>query len=180
MKHIHFEVKTDGFYGAYWKNKKETNSAIIAILGDDAEDYMAKSCVKWLQKQGVNVLSMSPAKKNYSHHNYPLERIENGVKWLKSHGNDKIGIVGASTTGTLALTAASYFSDITLTIAMTPSDFVWQGFEQGKKDGCDEWPVDGESLFTYRGKPLAYMPFCYNHPKYWQVIKAESKKTAIW
>ena len=36
MKHIHFEVKTDGFYGAYWKNKKETNSAIIAMLGDDA------------------------------------------------------------------------------------------------------------------------------------------------
>lgn len=24
--------------------------------------------------------------------------------------------------------AASYFSDITLTVAMTPSDFVWQGF----------------------------------------------------
>ena len=137
---------------------------------------MAKSCVKWLQKQGVNVLSMSPAKKDYSHHNYPLERIETAINWLKSNGNDKIGIVGASTTGTLALTAASYFPDITLTIAMTPSDFVWQGFEQGKKDGCDEWPVDGESLFTYRGKPLAYMPFCYKHPEYWQVIKAESKK----
>ena len=180
MEKLHFEVEKDGFHGVYWQNKMSSNVAIIAMLGDDAEDYMAKSCVKWLQKQGVNVLSMSPAKKNYSHHNYPLERIENGVKWLKSHGNDKIGIVGASTTGMLALTAASYFSDITLTIAMTPSDFVWQGFEQGKKDGCDEWPVDGESLFTYRGKPLAYMPFCYNHPKYWQVIKAESKKTAIW
>lgn len=46
MKHIHFEVKTDGFYGAYWKNKKETNSAIIAMLGDDAEDYMAKEFPK--------------------------------------------------------------------------------------------------------------------------------------
>ena len=135
MEKLHFEVEKDGFHGVYWQNKMPSNAAIIAMLGDDAEDYMAKSCVKWLQKQCVNVLSMSPAKKNYSHHNYPLERIENGVKWLKSHGNDKIGIVGASTTGTLALTAASYFSDITLTIAMTPSDFVWQGFEQGKKDG---------------------------------------------
>ena len=124
----------------------------------------------------MNVLCVSPGKKNYSHHNYPLERIEKAIEWLKDNGNKKIGIVGASTTGTLALTAASYFSDITLTIAMTPSDFVWQGFEQGKKDGCGEWPIDGESLFTYRGKLLAYMPFCYNHPKYWQVIKAESKK----
>ena len=119
MKKIHFEVKTDGFYGAYWKNKKETNSAIIAMLGDDAEDYMAKSCVKWLMKKGVNVLTMSPGKKNYSHHNYPLERIEKAIEWLKNNGNKKIGIVGGSTTGTLALTAASYFPDITLTIAMT-------------------------------------------------------------
>ena len=45
------------------------------------------------------------------------------------------GFYGASTTGTLALTAAAYFPDITLTIAMTPSDFIWQGFMQGEKDG---------------------------------------------
>ena len=137
MKHIHFDAETDGFYGAYWRNKKAADSAIIAMLGDDAEDYMARSAVKWLLKKGVNVLTMSPAKKNYSHHNYPLERIEKAIEWLLTHGNRKIGIAGASTTGTLALTAASYFSQITLTIAMTPSDFIWQGFEQGKKDGCD-------------------------------------------
>ena len=177
MKHIHFEVKTDGFYGAYWKNKKETNSAIIAMLGDDAEDYMAKSCVKWLMKKGVNVLTMSPGKKNYSHHNYPLERVEEAIELLKNNGNKKIGIVGGSTTGTLALTAASYFPDITLTMAMTSSDFIWQGFEQGKKDGCREWPVEGESLFSYCGKPLPYMPFCYKHSEYWQVVKSESKKS---
>ena len=177
MKHIHFEVKTGGFYGAYWKNKKETNSAIIAMLGDDAEDYMAKSCVKWLMKKGVNVLTMSPGKKNYSHHNYPLERVEKAIELLKNNGNKKIGIVGGSTTGTLALTAASYFPDITLTMAMTSSDFIWQGFEQGKKDGCREWPVEGESLFSYCGKPLPYMPFCYKHPEYWQVVKSESKKS---
>lgn len=178
MKHIHFDVKTGGFYGAYWKNKKETNCTIIAMLGDDPEDYMARSCVKWLMKKcGVNVLTMSPAKKNYSHHNYPLERIESAIKWLKDNGNKKIGIAGASTTGTLALTAASYFPDITLTIAMTPSDFIWQGFEQGKKDGCGEWPVEGESLFTYRGSPLPYMPFCYKHPEYWQVMREEAKRT---
>ena len=85
--------------------------------------------------------------------------------------------MGGSTTGTLALTAASYFPDITLTMAMTSSDFIWQGFEQGKKDGCREWPVEGESLFSYCGKPLPYMPFCYKHPEYWQVVKSESKKS---
>lgn len=177
MKRLHFEPETDGFYGAYRKCKKPSDVAIIAMLGDDPEDYMAKSCVKWLTKRGMNVLTTSPAKKNYSHHNYPLERIESAIKLLKKFGNVKIGITGASTTGTLALTAASLFPEITLTIAMTPSDFIWQGFAQGKKDGCGEWPIEGESLFTYRGKPLAYMPFCYKHPEYWQVMKSEAKKS---
>ena len=75
-----------------------------------------------------------------------MERIEKAINWLKAHGDQKIGIVGASTTGTLALTAASYFKDITLTIGLTPSDFIWQGFMQGKRDGCKEWPIE-ENLF---------------------------------
>ena len=78
---------------------------------------------------------MSPNKKDYGHHNYPLERIEMAIHYLKNYGNSKIGIIGASTTGTLALTVASMFKDISLTIALTPSDFIWQGFKQGKKDG---------------------------------------------
>ena len=134
MKHIHFDIETDDFYGAYWACKTPSNCAMIAMIGDDPEDYMARSCVKWLLKQDINVLTMSPAKKDYGHHNYPLERVEAAINWLKNHGIRKIGIVGASTTGTLALTAATYFSDITLTIGMTPSDFIWQGFMQGKKD----------------------------------------------
>ena len=60
---------------------------------------------------------------------------------------------------------------------MTPSDFVWQGFMQGKKDGCKEWPIEGESLFSYKGKPLPYMPFCCKHPDYWHMISEESKRT---
>lgn len=173
----YFDLEKDGFYGVYWENKTPTKAAVIAMLGDDAQDYMAKSCVKWLMKKcGVNVLTTSPAKKDYSHHNYPLERIEKAIAWLKSRGNEKIGIAGASTTGTLALTAASYFHDITLTIAMTPSDFIWQGFAQGKKDGCGEWPIENESLFTYRGEQLPYMPFCYKHPDYWFVMQSEAKR----
>lgn len=176
MKHIHFDIETDGFYGAYWACKTPSSCAIIAMIGDDPEDYMARSCVKWLLKLGVNVLTMSPAKKDYGHHNYPLERIETAITWLKKQDICKIGIVGASTTGTVALTAASYFPDITLTIGMTPSDFIWQGFMQGKKDGCKEWPIEGEALLSYDGKPLPYMPFAYRHPQYWHCIESESKR----
>ena len=177
MKHIHFDTESAGFYGAYWQCRGDADCAVIAMLGDDPEDYMARSAVKWLLRLGVNVMTMSPGKKDYGHHNYPLERIQAAILWLQAHGNRKIGIAGASTTGTLALTAASFFPEITLTIAMTPSDFIWQGFMQGKRDGCHEWPIEGESLFSYHGEPLPYMPFCYGHPQYWQTIEAESHET---
>lgn len=83
--------------------------------------------------------------------------------------------MGMSTAGMEAITAASYFPDITLTFGLTASDFVWQGFEQGKKDGCREWPVPGASTLSYRGEPLAYMPFVYEHPTYWKKVEEETK-----
>ena len=37
-----------------------------------------------------------------------------------------------------------------------------QSIMQGKKDGCKEWPIEGESLFSYKGEPLPYMPFRFS------------------
>ena len=175
MKKIFFEIEKDGFYGTYYENPKESNCAMIGLFGDDPNDYMAKCGAKWLHKNGVNVLCMSPGKHNYSHVNYPLERIESAINWLMSHGNRKVGIMGMSTAGMEALAAASYFSDITLTFGLTASDFIWQGFEQGKRDGCKEWPVPEASTLSYHGKPLPYMPFVYQHPIYWKKIESETK-----
>ena len=175
MKKLFFETEKDGFYGTYYVNPKGSDCAVIGLFGDDPNDYMAKCGAKWLHKNGVNVLCMSPGKKNYSHVNFPLERIEMAIQWLKNNGNQKIGIMGMSTAGMDALVAASLFSDITLTFALTPSDFVWQGFEQGEKDGCKEWPIPGASTLSWKGEPLAYMPFVYAHPEYYHKIEEETK-----
>ena len=175
MEKLFFDTEKDGFYGTYYINPKESYCAMIGMFGDDPNDYMAKCGAKWLHKNGGNVLCMSPSKKDYSHVNYPLERIETAIQWLKNNGNKKIGIVGMSTTGMDALVAASFFSDITLTFALTPSDFIWQGFEQGNKDGCKEWPIPGASTLSWKGQPLAYMPFVYEHPIYWQKVEEETK-----
>lgn len=170
------KVTNKGFYGCYWPSKGSRN-ALILMLGDDAEDYMARSGVRWLKKSfQINVLTMSPAKKDYGHHNLPLERFGKAIEYLKSIGNKKIGIVGGSTTAMLALIVSSYYSDISLTIAMTPSDFVMEGFYQGNRDGRKEWPGEGESTVSYEGKPLPYLPFAYRHPDYWDKVKEESKR----
>lgn len=175
MKKQFFSNEKDGFYGTYYENPKGANCAMIGLFGDDPNDFMAKCGAKWLHKNGVNVMCMSPDVKNYGHVNFPLERIEAAIKWLKSHGNKKIGIMGMSTAGMDSLVAASYFPDITLTFGLTPSDFVWQGFEQGEKDGCKEWPIPDASTLSWQGKPLAYMPFVYAHPEYYHRIEEETK-----
>lgn len=175
MKKQFFSNEKDGFYGTYYENPKGANCAMIGLFGDDPNDFMAKCGAKWLHKNGVNVMCMSPDVKNYGHVNFPLERIEAAIKWFKSHGNKKIGIMGMSTAGMDSLVAASYFPDITLTFGLTPSDFVWQGFEQGEKDGCKEWPIPDASTLSWQGKPLAYMPFVYAHPEYYHKIEEETK-----
>ena len=64
MKHLHFDVETDGFYGAYWACAGGSSCAVIAMIGDDPEDRLARSAAKWLCGRGVNVLTMSPDRKS--------------------------------------------------------------------------------------------------------------------
>ena len=45
MRKRHFDVETDGFYGAYWKCKTDSDCAMIAMIGDDPEDYLARTSV---------------------------------------------------------------------------------------------------------------------------------------
>ena len=37
MQKRHFEMETEGFYGAYWKCKTDSDCAMIAMIGDDSE-----------------------------------------------------------------------------------------------------------------------------------------------
>lgn len=175
MKKQVFSLDKDGFNGAWYANPAGSDKGIILMLGDSSEDRMAVCGAKWLQENGCHVMAMSPDKKDYGHHNYPLERFEKAISFMKRQGCEKLGVIGASTTGMLALIAASYFSDLTLTVAFTPSDFVMEGFYQDGKDGMRERPGDGESSVSWRGEPLPYLPYAYRHPQYWQKIQEESK-----
>lgn len=174
MKKQYFTPEQEGFYGVYYPNPSPSGKAFIAMLGDSSDDRMVVSGVKWLHRRGCNVMAMSPGKTDYGHHDYPLERIRKAIECLKARGNEKVGIVGASTTGMVALAAASLFPDLTLTIALTAPDFIMEGFYRGNKDGAREWPSDGSSL-SWQGNPLPYLPYAYRHPQYWRQIMADSK-----
>ncbi len=175
MKKQYYRPETDGFYGAFYACPGETDKAVILMLGDAVDDRMAASGARWLQQQGCHVMAMSPDRKDYGHHNYPLERFGKAIEVLRGKGCRKIGIVGASTTGMLALLAASYYPQISLTIAISPPDFVMEGFYRDGKDGMKERPGDHESSVSWEGRPLPYLPYAYRHPEYWLKIKEASK-----
>ena len=175
MKKQVFTVEKDGFCGAWYPNPSGSKHGMILMLGDSAEDRMAVCGAKWLHENGCHVMAMSPDKKDYGHHNYPLERFEKAIAFMKAHSCEKLGVIGASTTGMLALVASSYYPEITLTIAVSPSDFIMEGFYQDGKDGMRERPGEGESSVSWKGNPLPYLPYAYRHPEYWQKIREESK-----
>lgn len=176
-----FTPERDGFCGAWYPApKQQTDRAVILMLGDSSEDRMATVGAKWLHRQGCHALAMSADKKDYGHHNYPLERFGKAIEFLKSQGCGKIGIIGASTTGMLALVAASYYPEISLTIAVSPPDFIMEGFYQDGRDGIRERPGDNESSVSWQGQPLPYLPYAYRHPEYWQKIMEESKAGGDW
>ena len=177
MRKVCFTVENDGFYGTYYKCPRNSDYTMIGLFGDDPNDYMAKCGARWLHKLGVNCMAMSPGKKDYSHVNCPIERVGKAIETCKGFGDSHFGIIGMSTAGMYSLAASSFIPDITLTVGLTASDFIWQGFEQGNKDGCKEWPVQGASTLSKDGKPLPYMPFVYKHPDYWRVIQEETKGT---
>ncbi|WP_432893643.1 acyl-CoA thioester hydrolase/BAAT C-terminal domain-containing protein, partial [Treponema putidum] len=83
------------------------------------------------------------------------------IEFLRTQGCEKIGICGVSATGITVLLAASYYSDIRLTIAMTPADFVMEGYYRDGADGVHERPGDHESSVSWEGKPLPYLPYAY-------------------
>ena len=54
MKHLYFDVETSGLYGAYWPCTGGSDCAVIAMIGDDPEDRLARSAAKWLCAHGTH------------------------------------------------------------------------------------------------------------------------------
>ena len=175
MKKQVFRVESDGYNGAWYPASPESGRGMILMLGDSSEDRMAQTGARWLNQQGIHVMAMSPDRKDYGHHSYPLERFGRAIAFMKAQGCEKLGVVGASTTGMMALLAAAHYPELSLTIAISPPDFVMEGFYRDGKDGASERPGDNESSVTWQNRPLPYLPYAYRHPEYWQRIREESR-----
>lgn len=84
----------------------------------------------------------------------PLEYFKTAIDWLRAQPSvdpDRIGIVGGSIGGEVALTVASHYRAIKAVVATMPANVVWPGIVH----------TEGEppSTFTLGGKPLPYLPY---------------------
>ena len=174
-------IEKDGFSGYYYVAPSSTDKGIIVLIGDEGNDFMDKACAKWLTMTvGCNALCLGIRQKKSDDtgiHQWPLEYVEKAVQWLQKKGISKVGILGMSMPGCLALAAASHIPDISLVIAMTPCDFVPWGFFQGKIQNAPkgEWP-SGTSAFSWRGEDLPFQPAYLEKDAYWNMFCEDKKK----
>ncbi len=99
----------------------------------------------------------------------PLEYFEEGLEWLKAVPEvdpERVGVIGGSRGGELALVLGSRFPDFRVVVAKVPSHVVWPGC-------CDEEDFERPS-WTWRGKGLAAMPkpeIAYHAKDYWPEVR---------
>ena len=173
-------VPQHGFRGYFYKAASATDKCIIVLIGDEGNDFMDKSCAKWLTTH-QNCHALCIAVRQYLNedtgvHRWPLDHIETAVRWIRKHKLTKIGILGMSMQASMALTAASLISDISLVIALSPNDFIPWGFHQGKIHGHSkgEWP-SGTSAFSWKQIELPYQPAYLEKDDYWNIFCDEKK-----
>ena len=76
--------------------------------------------------------------------------------WLQGQGSvdgERLGVWGVSKGAEMALIAASRFVWIAATVAIVPSDVVWEGF------GTGVMADDTRSSFAVQGRPLPFLPY---------------------
>jgi dienelactone hydrolase len=101
--------------------------------------------------------------------NIPLETIEKAMVWRgKQPGVEagRIGVIGASRGGELAILSASVFPDIKAVVGYTPSGLVWEGVSENQTPA-----------WTYRGKPFPYLLMLANKEAELAFMEAQLKGT---
>ena len=84
-------------------------------------------------------------------HLFPLEYFKTAIDWLGTHpavDPNRIGVVGTSIGGMVALLAAAHYPDLRVVVAAVPSSVVWSTFGSSRT-----------SMFSRAGQPLPYLPY---------------------
>lgn len=82
----------------------------------------------------------------------PLEYFARGINWLQNQEEidpNRIGVIGTSRGGELALLLGATYPEIKLVIGYLPSGIVWEGIDNSEKH---------HSAWSFHGDPLPFVP----------------------
>jgi len=85
--------------------------------------------------------------------NIPLEYFEEALSWMKAQDtviSDKLGVLGLSRGGELALLLGSTFQEIKAVVGYSPSGVIWRGLGREHNVILPAW--------THFGNPLPFVP----------------------
>lgn len=171
-KVIDLDFDRTGIVGKFFvPSGKGPFPAILTFSGSDGGMEYSKLVGHYLSSQGFAVMVVSyfeydqydekgnkikrtsPLPETLE--NIPLEYFGKALEWMKAQPEvkrDAVGIVSASRGGELALLLGSYFSEIKAIVAFTPA----HAMTSPERDGVA--PEDQLASWTYKGKPLPFVP----------------------
>jgi dienelactone hydrolase len=85
--------------------------------------------------------------------NIPLEYCETALTWLQTQPrvlSDRVGVIGTSRGGELALLLGATFPQIRAVVAYVPSNVLWEGIGPDLPAGTPAWSYRGRSLPVIR------------------------------
>lgn len=147
-------VHDHGLVGVFYQPSGEApHPGVIVLSGSGGGVPSAASSPGGLASRGYAVLALAYFGVDglpRSLHNIPLEYFGTALDWLSAQRSvdpRRIGVLGTSRGGELALLLASVFPQIRTVVAYVPSDVVWGGC-------CDS---RNEASWTFGGRALTWV-----------------------
>lgn len=158
----HESLEKEGLVANFYHPDGENLPAVLVVSGSEGGIVTPDIVARILASKGYAALALAffemPGLPEILEE-IPLDYVEKAVEWLSSHAMvnpEKIVMIGTSKGAELTLLFASLFPQIKGVVATSPSCTVFQGINQDPE-------AEPHSSWTYKSKPLTFVPFIYNN-----------------
>ena len=155
--HVHSRAMNGGVGRLFYPEGLERGSAVLVLGGSEGGFETPAARAALLASHGHAALALAyfgvePLPSMLVE--IPLESIAAGLDWLRAQPEvdpSRIGVMGTSKGGELALLLASRRADLRCVVAYVPSSHIWQGIPDGFEAARSSW--------TSERLPLPFVPF---------------------